>query len=373
MLDPVLAAFVEVADDEEAERRLASLLDTDAIPLVRAIATRKLRTYGTSGFRAEDVDDVVGDVMVVLIDRLSALRREPEAEPIHDLRDYTASVTYNVCAHYIRRKHPERARLKNRLRYLLSHRDRLAVWDVAGEGAICGLAAWRSQAIDASAMDVLQQLDAPAAAAASARAVPLKTAALKAPPSIDAPEALASFVETIFATIGGPVELDALVTVVARLCRVEEPRLIVEPIERAAIQPSGDSLLDQRRAVERAWAEIGELPPRQRVALLLNLRDANGSSLLWVLPLTGIASIRQIARMLGWADLELAEIWKDLPLDDNTIAGRLGCTRQQVINLRMAAKKRLANRQERHARAPEGRSSSRANLTPVSSSSREDA
>ena len=37
-------------------------------------------------------------------------------------------------------------------------------------------------------------------------------------------------------------------------------------------------------------------------------------------------------------------LWNELPLPDNAVAARLGCTRQQVINLRMAARKRLAHR-----------------------------
>jgi len=40
----------------------------------------------------------------------------------------------------------------------------------------------------------------------------------------------------------------------------------------------------------------------------------------------------------------LAELWNSLPLDDHAIAARLGITRQQVINLRRAARERLARR-----------------------------
>jgi hypothetical protein len=40
----------------------------------------------------------------------------------------------------------------------------------------------------------------------------------------------------------------------------------------------------------------------------------------------------------------LAALWNDLPLPDNALALRLGSPRQQVINLRMSARKRLANR-----------------------------
>jgi hypothetical protein len=41
---------------------------------------------------------------------------------------------------------------------------------------------------------------------------------------------------------------------------------------------------------------------------------------------------------------DFAVLWNELPLPDNAVAARLGCTRQQVINLRMAARKRLAHR-----------------------------
>jgi hypothetical protein len=37
-------------------------------------------------------------------------------------------------------------------------------------------------------------------------------------------------------------------------------------------------------------------------------------------------------------------MWESLPLDDTAIADRLNLTRQQVINLRKAARMRLARR-----------------------------
>ena len=51
------------------------------------------------------------------------------------------------------------------------------------------------------------------------------------------------------------------------------------------------------------------------------------------------------------ADSEFASLWQRIPLDDETIARRLGCTRQQVINLRMAGRKRLSNRLRRRTAA----------------------
>lgn len=41
---------------------------------------------------------------------------------------------------------------------------------------------------------------------------------------------------------------------------------------------------------------------------------------------------------------ELAEVWPTLPLSDALIAKRLNATRQQVIDLRRSARKRLERR-----------------------------
>jgi hypothetical protein len=82
----------------------------------------------------------------------------------------------------------------------------------------------------------------------------------------------------------------------------------------------------------------------QRHALLLNLREEGGGSALMLVPLSGVASIRDIADLLQMPGAELASLWKQMPLDDLTIAARLGVTRQQVINLRKSARARLTRR-----------------------------
>ena len=102
--------------------------------------------------------------------------------------------------------------------------------------------------------------------------------------------------------------------------------------------------MDQRRFIEKVWAEIRELPRNQRVALLLNSRDSRGHAVLQLVQLTGIAFFPEIAAVLELSVEELAKLWNQLPLDDNSIAARLMCTRQQVINFRMTARKRLTNR-----------------------------
>ena len=104
------------------------------------------------------------------------------------------------------------------------------------------------------------------------------------------------------------------------------------------------------------------------MALLLSLRDHTGAGVLWLLPILGLASIRQIAGVLDIPALEMAELWRRLPLDDLTIAQRLDCTRQQVINLRMAGRKRLATRLRAALRGDGDGPRRRGNLRVVSPS-----
>ena len=102
--------------------------------------------------------------------------------------------------------------------------------------------------------------------------------------------------------------------------------------------------MDQRRYVLRLWSEIRELPPNQRIALLLHSRDGRGYPVIQLVQVTGIAFFPELAGVLGVSEQKLAELWNQLPLDDNSIAEMLGCTRQQVINLRKVARERLARR-----------------------------
>lgn len=333
MVDPSVREFVEASDEDSAEQCLVTLLEHRARPIVTAILGRKLRSFGlaetTSGLNAE-LEDMVSDTLVALLGKLRSLRQRPIAQSIGSFDDYAATVAFHTFALYLRRRHPGRSRLKNRLRYALGRSRGLAVW-ATDAGTVCGRAAARGQPIDAAAT---ARLEACAAADAPWRHRPRRL-------GVESDRAVDT-AETIVRAVGGPVEFDRLVAIVAALC----PEAVA-PLDLGGAAQANDGAedsIDRRRAATRLWQEIGALPLRQRVALLLNLRSQGGESVLWVLPLIGVASIRAIARTLSIADLEMAALWKQLPLDDLAIAERLDCTRQQVINLRSAARKRLANR-----------------------------
>jgi RNA polymerase sigma factor (sigma-70 family) len=124
----------------------------------------------------------------------------------------------------------------------------------------------------------------------------------------------------------------------------EEDRLVHLPDPA----PDAASVLVQRTSLTLLWEEIRQLPARQAAALMLNLRDEQGRNAVALLPLTGIATMREIARTIGMPAERFAEIWSSLPLEDTAIAEILGVTRQQVINLRKSARERLTRRMRPH-------------------------
>ena len=108
-------------------------------------------------------------------------------------------------------------------------------------------------------------------------------------------------------------------------------------------QPTPETRLIGRNYMARLWAEICDLPLPHRKALLLNLNDGAGGDIQLFVHL-GVASVEQIANALEMKPIEFAKLWNELPLEDARIARELGISRQDVVNRRSAARKRLVRR-----------------------------
>jgi hypothetical protein len=303
--DDLLPQFLECPDADEAERLLERLVREQASPVVERIVSSKIR-----GAIAEDVrSDVVAD----LISRLRELKQSGDRETIRDFRAYSAVAAYHGCDKFYRRAFPQRYRLENQLRYLLGKHVRLAIW-VGPDGEwLCGNKTWRHRQplVKASAPDVVR--------AGSREAIRL--------------------VERILDESTAPLAFEELVEQVAKHWRISDKR--VRGVELAHQAPSVETKLAQRGWLKRLWSEIGGLPRAQRISLLLNMRDERGEAALTLLPITGVASLAQIAQAVEMSVDELTRVWNGLPLDDLKIAARLGLNRQRVIDLRRTARKRL--------------------------------
>src|SRR6184192_2231310 len=123
--DPLLAPLIGDADDDSLRiQRVETLVVEHAVPLIRRIVSRCARS--DHQLREEDADDIIATATLRLIRRLRLL--EAEQGSIQQFEDYVATLTYNTVYDFLRRRFPERSRLKNRLRYLLTRDSRFSLW-----------------------------------------------------------------------------------------------------------------------------------------------------------------------------------------------------------------------------------------------------
>ena len=333
--DPVLGPFLLATSEEAARSLLSELIAEHVRPVARDIAFSRLRSASDAPDGLAEVDDIGSEVVVQLVERLRDLRNHECSVPVANLRAYVASTTQNLLNHHVRQKYPERSRLKNRLRYVLNHEPGLALWQHPSGAWLCGLRQWAATSLAPRSIADLEQFEQQLRHQIDIRKVDLR-----------------QLLEALFQLSGQPLEVDQLVDLTAKVMGIRDVRRIeIEDDEKGEAWNSLPdhrvdiaSEIEQRSYLDSLWHEICELRPNQRVAVLLNLRDRSGQDMLPLFALTGVASLRQVADALEMPMDKFAQVWNRLPLDDATIAARLGVTRQQVINLRKSARERLSRR-----------------------------
>lgn len=328
-MDPALLPLLSAQSPSDRQQIIAQLL-SDADAIVKEVVGYRFGVFlgRASGSDSSDAEDVRSEVLTDLMTYLRRLISEPGVTPIVQFRGYVATMSHRACHDFLRRKYPQRARLKNRIRYLLQHVPGFGIWEMEGEW-LCGKDSWRAQSRSISAERVVT--------------TPQRASGKRA-------SDLARIVQEVLDQCQSPIQLDDLVQAVAHAAGIKDqaPASLadtqesVDLLERLA-DPRVDTAAEVERRIflTRLWDEIRDLPIRQRTVLLMNLRDEENRGVVQLLPLTGVASIRDIADSLLLPHEEFAEIWNNLPLDDESIAARIGATRQQVINLRKSARERL--------------------------------
>ncbi len=305
-------------DDLSLEHLVATTVTEVVIPTVQ-------RTFRRSPALLAATEDVVADVQMKLVQRLRAWR-DGTADAVENVAGYASTTTVHACYGLLRQRFPNRTRLRNRMRYVMTHHPTLALVEDSPGLWRCRINKVRS----APAVGAVQRLQDSPRAFASDR-------------NLSDTTPLPSLLEGLLAACDGPVEFDRLVDAVSVIFGVTDAAES-SPIEAADHAPMAPEVLEHRASLREVWAEIVELPVRQRAALLLNMRDPEGGGILELLPTTGVVTMGDIARALEISLEDLGELWARLPLDDLTIATRLGITRQQVINLRKSGRARLARR-----------------------------
>jgi RNA polymerase sigma factor (sigma-70 family) len=322
--DETLLPFLQTTDEAQAQSLLAQLVSNHAEPIIKKVIRNKLRL--TSSYMGSDADDLQSDATMNLLSRLQECKADPRNTPINDFPSYVAVIAYRACYEFLRRKFPERHKLKNRLRYLLNHNPVFAIWESDEGRLLCGFRYWQGRretenrlAAESFAGEVSQQAN------------------------------LAEVLTTILTYCNEPVEIDELVNVIAGIFGIADLQAKSKPALDTLEQLADTRIdvsrqFDQRVHLQKLWAEIGELPVKQRTALLLNLKDESGRGCIALFQLTGVATMRQMAEAMEMTIEDFAGLWNELPIEDARIADMLKLTRQQVINLRKSARERLARR-----------------------------
>lgn len=328
--DPLLYPFLNAESEAEAQCRLDEVM-TGVQPFVLELARSKQLSALSDGHQSLEVEDVASEVLLHLVARLRELRLFPDEGAIRNFRGYVATVVQNCWIQQLRCRYPERQKLKNNLRYILNHDPRFAMWQLGNGTMLCGLAHWKhrtdfTKTFQSEASDLNPNL----------RQIRSR-----------------DLLDALFSLAAKPIVLEEFVSIVAKIWDIQDLR----KIEIKADDEEGDpctKLPDPREniaaSVERRmylaalWKEICDLRPLQRAALLLNLHDASGQDMLPLFLLLDVARLPELASAVAMETEHLAELWDRLPLDDATIAQRMGVTRQQVINLRKSARERLSRR-----------------------------
>jgi len=277
---------------------------------IRRVIAQRFRRGGVGFLGDDEREDLSASAMLRVLQRL----RSEDDPGIVNLENYVATVTLHTCDDLMRERLPRRTAAKNRLCYVLGHDARFAQWTIDGE-TVCGLSTWRGM-----------------------RAV-ARTIAVDHVRHLAGDRDVRRLLTAIFFAAQQPVELEAVVNAAAELWEmIDRPALMLDDVAHLT-SAAETARIDDRQFLERLWEEIRLLNREQRAALLLNLRDDSGSAT-ELFTLLGVATIDEIGDAAGVP----RETLNDLPIDDLRIAAILGLTRQQVINLRKAARERLRRR-----------------------------
>lgn len=153
----------------------------------------------------------------------------------------------------------------------------------------------------------------------------------------------------LFEWIGGPVELDILVNILATLLDVRDG--FVESTENDAerqIEPrhnqaifSRISRIEEHELLLKLWRALKRLPPEQRDAYCFRFEDQNGNDLFSLLIEFDIATLPELAKEFRRSAQEIRLLRSRMPMDGATVAAELGVSTSQVHKWRFLASQHL--------------------------------
>jgi RNA polymerase sigma factor (sigma-70 family) len=338
-MDQLLQPYLQAANDSDSQQQLEELLLFHAAPVVRQTLRRKLGFYVNQhgkNPRNQDAEDLYQDIMTKIVQTLHNLRDPPANTEIDNFKQYVARIAANACNDVLRAKSPVRARLKNNLRYLLTHHRDFAVWKMEDE-TLSGFALWRDTSKSTSSEKAAADLDE-RLAEFRARRFPRQN--IQEVP-------VTKIVAELFHWTGSPIALDALVQIIAKLLDVQD-----HPVESldddtqvettiAQSTVTSSSRVEEQSLLRSLWHALKELSVEQRDVFCLGFEDESGRDFFTVVLEAEVVSFGELVHELGRSAGTIVRLWSQMPMDDEEIAVELKTKRTQVQKWRFRALQRL--------------------------------
>jgi len=340
-IDECLWPYLKSCDQSSTQAALDQLLIEVAKPLTEQIIQRLVRESRSNKAKASrtEVAETTTMVLLKLLQRLKALKADPQSRPISNFRGMVATTAYHTSTDRLREQDRQRANQERKLRRLVAANQTLAIWKNTDGKLVCGYEVWKTQESDSQQesgvnTDVLTLTKELEAARQGRDAAELLMFALD---RMAKPIKFAHLVSAIFAPEGIAAETVEMV-----------------PIEASAIQllvtlDDPAATFETRVLLAQLFKEITKLSSIQRQALLLNMTDSYGFSIEWFV-FTGIATEAQLAELLEVSIDEFAALLDRVPLTDKEIAVRLRLESVSVGNMRKAVRARLKRRRQAFVR-----------------------
>ena len=332
-MDYRLLPLLHAVDEQELQQRVEELLVIHVRPIIRQMLQQRLGLYvNAQGVNANnhDAEDLYQGAMARMVELLHADQRR--LTKIENFERYVGRIVANICVDFLRAKHPTRARLKDALQYVLRRHADLGSWQYEDE-FLCGFAAWRNtgkRAVDVSDIDT--RLNVFLAARFAGENVRVAR--------------LSRVVRELFEWIGGPVEIDVLVRMLAYVRDIREQH--TESLDDAEFENSfrssvgsAESGVETHELLGQLWRIVRRLTPQQRDAFALRFCDQDGRNLFTVLRAAGIVDWKDLAEGMGRSPADVARLWKQMPMDTATIARELRTSRDNVYKWHFRALQKL--------------------------------
>ncbi len=326
----VLRLYLDSPLEADYAHFLDLLIEKHAIPVIEKCLRAKFQESANKGFylAEEDFEDLLNESCLKVLEKLSALRKLPNATPIRDFENYAAVVAYNCFNEFLQNGAPHWKSLKNKIRYAVGKNGDFEIWRDKDE-RFCGLVKNGRKVRKISIEDLINRVEEEFADFRNA--------------------ALTDLLFEILEKENSAVQLNELVSIVAKLRAIEDlPNVSLESFGEhiLAEKHTGQNDFEMRFDLAQIWQEIRQLPTNQRVALLFNLRDEMGREMLFMFFNTKIASLKEISEAMNLSLEECAEILPFLPLEDKLIAEKMDLSVKRVGDLRQIARRSLKRRLE---------------------------